>query len=107
MAVPWHKGERAAQRRAGLSAGEMKWANRAIRPFMPDQHREFYSQLAFAVLATRSTSDGRPWATVIGSSAGFISSPDATHLAFDTLPAGDDPAAEGMAIGRDVGEWVG
>ena len=47
--TPFHAGERAAQARMGVEGVE-DWARKVVRPFMPDQHREFFEMLPFAVV---------------------------------------------------------
>lgn len=117
---PFHHGEEVAQRRAGVDPKELLWARDFVRPFMPDQHRRFFSAQPFAVLATRD-SRGLTWATVLasdkltpvdhsGSSSstgddgrGLITSPDPHTLVFSRGLDVGDPAAEGVVPGADVG----
>ncbi len=40
---PFHTGELAIQERAGVREQVAGFGSRAIRTFMPDQHREFFS----------------------------------------------------------------
>jgi predicted pyridoxine 5'-phosphate oxidase superfamily flavin-nucleotide-binding protein len=97
IAEPFHAGERAAQRRAGM---EPRGA--AIRDWMPDQHREFFAALPF-VLAATSDEDGWPVATVLSGPPGFIASPAAWTLRIDALPDRNDPAARWFVPGASVG----
>ena len=46
-----------------------------IRDYMPDQHREFYSQLPFIFLGY-ADGEGNPWASALFGESGFIESPD-------------------------------
>ncbi|MFY8193696.1 MAG: hypothetical protein ACOVKV_01300, partial [Novosphingobium sp.] len=59
----WHDGERALQAHVGVVDRMAELGARVIRPFMPDQHRAFYSQLPFVILGSVDTS-GAAWATV-------------------------------------------
>lgn len=102
IAAPFHAGERALQALAG-SREQMEAAGpRIIRDFMPDQHREFFSLLPFIVAG--SIDDGlQPWASVLAAPAGFVHSPDATHLRIDALPAAGDPLAGQLKQGATLG----
>ena len=102
IAAPFHAGERALQTLAG-SREQMEAAGpRIIRDFMPDQHREFFSLLPFIVAG--SIDDGlQPWASVLAAPAGFVRSPDATHLRIDALPAAGDPLAGQLKQGATLG----
>ena len=59
LASPWHAGEREAQRRAGVAERMERYGGRAIRPFMPDQHRQFFAQLPFLLVGSVDR-DGLP-----------------------------------------------
>jgi ferredoxin-NADP reductase/predicted pyridoxine 5'-phosphate oxidase superfamily flavin-nucleotide-binding protein len=98
---PFHAGELAVQQRYGVQAHVASYSH-FIRPFMPDQHREFYSNLPFVVAAVRDA-DGQPWATVLSGVEGFLRSPDSTTLSFETLPEPNDPARGGVVDGADIG----
>ncbi|WP_285414906.1 pyridoxamine 5'-phosphate oxidase family protein [Variovorax sp. efr-133-TYG-130] len=102
IAAPFHAGERALQTLAG-SREQMEAAGpRIIRDFMPDQHREFFSLLPFIVAG--SIDDGlQPLASVLAAPAGFVHSPDATHLRIDALPAAGDPLAGQLKQGATLG----
>ncbi len=49
---PFHAGEREVQERLGVRAKIEMFARRVVRDYLPDQHREFYSQLPFVLLGT-------------------------------------------------------
>jgi uncharacterized protein len=72
---PWHAGEVQMQRSAGMAERMAGSPRLAIRDSMPDQHRQFYAQLPFAVLAATNAED-EVWATVLYGDPGFASSPD-------------------------------
>ncbi|VVO97121.1 pyridoxamine 5'-phosphate oxidase family protein [Pseudomonas fluorescens] len=88
---PWHAGEQQLQAHVGVAERMEAFGRKVIRTWMPDQHREFYQQLPF-MLYGAVDAEGRPWASVLEGAPGFAHSPDAEHLRFTTLPAGDDPA---------------
>ncbi|MEM7683228.1 MAG: pyridoxamine 5'-phosphate oxidase family protein [Pseudomonadota bacterium] len=100
-ANPFHAGERRAQARAGV-LDVAEWAADFIRPYMPDQHRAFFAQLPFLVLAG-GDADGRHWVTLLDGGAGFVASPDAKTLTVDATPDPQDPLAPTLAAGTDVG----
>ena len=49
---PFHAGERALQERLGVAERMLDVGRRVIRPFMPDQHREFFAQLPFVLVGS-------------------------------------------------------
>ena len=94
---PFHVDELAAQSLAHQSAG-----GTAIRPFMPDQHRDFFTLLPYLFAAT-ANSRGWPVASVLTGAPGFVASPDPNHLRIATHFADGDPAAAGLCEGRPIG----
>ena len=94
---PFHRGERAAQARAGVQLH-----GAPIRDRMPEQHRLFFAQLPvlFAAVADEA---GWPVATALAGPCGFVTSPDAQTLRVATLPGPDDPALAGMRSGTPIG----
>jgi predicted pyridoxine 5'-phosphate oxidase superfamily flavin-nucleotide-binding protein len=95
--LPFHRDELAAQTLAGQRAGRA-----AIRPFLIDQHREFFGLLPYLFTATLDA-NGWPVASVLFGPAGFANSPDPLTLRVDALPSADDPAAAGFAAGNRIG----
>lgn len=87
----FHADELAAQSLAGMSANSA-----AIRPFMPDQHREFFAMLPYLFIAA---ADRRGWpvASVLAGTSGFVRSPDPTTLVIATRPV------DGLAPGAEIG----
>jgi len=88
--------------RAQAQAGHQRAGRAAIRPFMPDQHREFFALLPYLFTATLDA-DGWPMASVLTGDKGFIRSPDPVTLRLDALPEVDDPAGSGFAAGQPIG----
>lgn len=78
--MPFHTGEVELQKLVGVHHSVMSYAPRVIRPFMPQQHLDFYEQQPFLVVAARD-SRGDMWSTVITARTG-----EATL----TRPADDD-----------------
>lgn len=93
---PYHAGELRAQELAG-------GGNRggAIRPQMPEQHRRFFEQLPFVVVAAQ---DGdTPVATVWTGPAGFVRAPDPQTLRIATALDPGDPASPAFTPGTPFG----
>ena len=103
MASPrFHAGELRAQARAGVPEQFAQRAAAAIRDHMPEQHRQFFSQLPFFFLGALDA-HRQPWATVLAGEPGFITAPDARTLriAGGLLPG--DPLQGQLLPGRHVG----
>lgn len=98
MDGPFHLGELIAQDRAGTGTPGAA----GIRPFMPDQHREFFGLLSYLFLATVDE-DGWPVATVLTGPPGFIQSPDPVTLTVAARPRAEEPGATLFAAGRPFG----
>ena len=93
----FHSGERAAQAFAGVAS-----VNPAIRNYMPDQHRAFFSLLPLLPMATLDR-QGAPVATILTGSPGFVSSPDRNTLRIAVHFDRSDPAAGYMVQDAPVG----
>lgn len=98
---PFHAGERRVQERLGVRAIE-EWARQVVRPYLPEQHREFHGSLPFLVAAGRDARD-RPWATLLTGRPGFATSPDPRSLVLAAEPGPDDALAGAFATGADIG----
>jgi len=94
----FHPGELLAQARAGVGSPGAT----GIRPFMPDQHRDFFARLPYLFVATVDA-DGWPVATVLTGEAGFIQSPDPTTLAVSAQPRAQEPGAAFFRPGQPFG----
>ncbi|MDJ0911117.1 MAG: pyridoxamine 5'-phosphate oxidase family protein [Woeseiaceae bacterium] len=101
-ASPFHPGEQAVQARLGVRETMEPWGRKVIRSYMPDQHRDFYEQLPFAIAAARDDS-GRPWITLLTGEPGFINSPDETTLVFDTGVLPGDALESAIGAGAELG----
>jgi predicted pyridoxine 5'-phosphate oxidase superfamily flavin-nucleotide-binding protein len=100
--APWHEGERAAHARLGLSERMAEVGERALRNFMPDQHRLFFAQLPFLVVGSVDA-DQQPWASMLFGQPGFAMSPDPFTLDVAALPDADDPLAPAIVEGAALG----
>lgn len=90
------------QERLGVRERLEPWAKKVIRPYMPDQHRDFFAALPFVVIGARDAQD-RPWATLLTGSPGFVRSPDATSLNIDAWPSHGDALAGSLEQDSDIG----
>lgn len=100
---PWHEGELTLQRAVGAVDMMVGVGQRQMsRTWMPDQHREFYSQLPFVVLGAVDR-QGDVWATLRTGQPGFMNSPTPEILQIKLEPQPNDPAHEGMQPGDAIG----
>ncbi|KAB0488418.1 hypothetical protein SAMN04490202_5580 [Pseudomonas reinekei] len=100
---PWHEGELTLQRAVGAVDMMVGVGQRQMsRTWMPDQHREFYSQLPFVVLGAVDR-QGDVWATLRTGQPGFMISPTPEVLQIKLEPQPNDPAHEGMQPGDAIG----
>lgn len=102
QASPFHPGEVAAQERAGVREKLEKIGSSLLRDFMPDQHRNFFALLPTLLLGARDA-QGRVWATMLHGAPGFVDSPDARTLRINALPAPEDPLADVLRPGLQLG----
>lgn len=87
--TPFHKGEIKAQKRVGVADRIGQYAKRVIRPYMPDQHREFFHQLPILYLGF-TDAEGWPWGTALEGRPGFVTSPDPETLEIRATPTEAD-----------------
>ncbi|MGI9352848.1 MAG: pyridoxamine 5'-phosphate oxidase family protein, partial [Rhizobiaceae bacterium] len=98
---PFHEGERAIQEQLGVQDIEA-WARKVVRSYLPDQHRAFYCSLPFLVVAARD-GKGRPWATVLEGSEGFVTSGDPQQLTIHSGPPIGDALVGALGTNSDIG----
>lgn len=98
---PWHEGEKTLQQKLGVSERMDKIGPQAIRPFMPDQHREFFAQLPFLVVGSVDGA-GDTWATLIAGQPGFINSPNEKRLNIGVLLDPNDPLTPHLRDGASL-----
>ena len=101
-AGPWHSGERELQARLGVAERMHSVGSRVIRDYMPDEHRTFYAQVPFLVLAAVDAA-GDPWVTLVEAKHPIASSPDPTHLNINAVPQSGDPVRDALEIGDSIG----
>lgn len=102
MNGPWHAGEIALQATLGAVERMDEIGRKVIRDYMPDQHRDFFAQLPFAVFGSVDA-EGRPWATLRAGEEGFMQSPQPQLLQLRLPPEPDDPAQAGLRDGAAIG----
>jgi len=98
---PFHAGEQQVQDRLGVRDIEA-WARKVVRPYLPEEHREFHMALPFLVAAARDAR-GRPWATLLAGAEGFVRSPDRQTLVIDAQPVRGDALEGVLNPGAEVG----
>lgn len=98
----FHAGEVMLQEKSGLAERMAELGTRVIRRFMPDQHREFFTQLPYLIVGALDQ-DQQPWATVLSDADSFVYSPDPITLEIAALPAAHDPLAGRLLPGAPVG----
>ncbi|OZG71091.1 hypothetical protein BTA51_22175 [Hahella sp. CCB-MM4] len=99
---PFHEGELHIQERLGVRSQMDMPARRGIRSYMPDQHREFFSQLPFLIVGSLDR-EGQPWASMRVGHPGFVSSPDAQQLIVRSSPMRGDPVGDNLQVGDSIG----
>ncbi len=99
---PWHGGERALQHSAGVAERMEAFGRKVIRNFMPEQHRTFFEQQPFLVIAAVDAA-GDPWITLLEATAGLAHSPDPQTLQIKQLPSTGDPVGAALAVGDSIG----
>jgi predicted pyridoxine 5'-phosphate oxidase superfamily flavin-nucleotide-binding protein len=99
---PWHAGELAIQSSVGMADKMEAIGRRVVREYMPDQHRQFFGQLPFAVFGAVDQ-QGDVWATLRAGEEGFLFSPDPQRLLAALPRVADDPADAGMEHGAAIG----
>ena len=102
---PYHAGELAVQRRAGVSGMAARIGN-GIRATMPPAAAAFLAERTWVVLATADAL-GRPWASVVSGAPGFalalegIQGGSGVRLA--TRPAPGDPLEQNLGASTHAG----
>ncbi|CUJ98869.1 Nitric oxide dioxygenase [Ruegeria denitrificans] len=99
---PFHAGEMAMQDRVGKREQMEDVGRNYIRPYMPDQHREFFGKIPFLVVGSVD-SEGWPWASMVSGRPGFIHSPHDRRLDIDVRPLADDPLKDALQPGAPIG----
>lgn len=99
---PYHRGEQELHARLDRKDYQETMGRKIHRPFMPDQHREFFQQLPFFI-AGSVNEDGWPWASILFGQPGFVSSPNNKRLDIHTSPIKGDPFFDNVRSGSPLG----
>ena len=99
---PFHPGERQFQSSAGRLEQMDAIGRRAIRELMPEQHRQFFSQLPFMIVGSTDP-HGQLWASILPGSPGFVQSPTSTSLTINTPILPGDPLASAIKKNARLG----
>lgn len=100
----FHAGEQLLQKRVdpNLPRRMARTAEVALRDFMPEQHRDFFSILPTLVVG--SVDDhGRPWASMLAGRPGFVTSPDPVTLQVQARPVPGDSLAQTLKHDAPLG----
>jgi len=98
---PFHEGECAVQARVGVREKMAEIGPRLIRDAMPEQHRAFFSQLPFVIVAALDGAD-QPWAAALAAPPGFITAPSPQRLLVRALPQEHNPLKQALLPGRPI-----
>ncbi|MGY5452547.1 pyridoxamine 5'-phosphate oxidase family protein [Agarivorans sp. MS3-6] len=101
MAV-FHQGELSVQQRVGVADIAKAIGDKAIRAYMPEQHRTFFSQQPL-LYAGVLDNQGHPWATPILGEQGFVSSPNSTTLSIEARALIEYAQVAQLSVGDSIG----
>lgn len=99
---PYHSGEQDLQDRMGRLDHQDRMARKIHRPYMPEQHQDFYAQLPL-FLAGSVDPDGWPWASALFGQPGFITTPTDRRLSIGGGRIAGDPFWVNAKAGAPVG----
>lgn len=98
---PFHDGELAIQERLGVREKLEPQGRRAIRRYIPQQHRDFYPLLPYVFIGSVDA-EGQPWASMLTGDPGFLSTPDEHILRIQALPQAPDRLATTLHEGAEI-----
>ncbi|MCB1053042.1 MAG: FAD-binding oxidoreductase, partial [Acidobacteria bacterium] len=96
----FHRGEQSMQAAYGMAEKMGEIGSRLFRDFMPDQHRQFFEELPFILVAARD-SDGHPVASFLAGQPGFIQTSEREMTIRSKFTPGDwvAPLLKGDPVG--------
>jgi hypothetical protein len=97
---PYHEGELAVQRRAGVVSGAAKVGG-IIHSEIPPVAAAFLAQRSYVFLGAEA-GDGRVWATLVAGPPGFALASEPSTVVLSRGPARSDPL-QGLGLGSAVG----
>jgi len=96
----YHEGERAVQRRAGLTVEG--WGSAGVDATIPPVAAEFLGEQQMVVIGA-AADDGAVWANVLAGPPGFVTAVDDRTIVAHRLPGAGDPLARLFDARRDLG----
>jgi predicted pyridoxine 5'-phosphate oxidase superfamily flavin-nucleotide-binding protein len=99
---PFHAGEQAIQRLAGVRDRIELKGRAVIRDYMPEQHRAFFAALPFMVVGL-ADQNGHPWATILSGPPGFMNSANENLLTINAWLDPGDPLHSCIRDGAPIG----
>ena len=90
------------QTKLGVRDRAEKLGRAIIRPFMPDQHCEFFSTLSYLFVGIMDD-EGLPWASILTGAPGFICSPNNKQLQINIHSYHQNLMIKRLMPGRAVG----
>jgi len=98
----FHEGEIAMQTRVGMAEKIGEIGKIAIKDFMIQQHRDFFSIIPMIFIGAADKQHD-VWASVLFGEPGFIHSPDDSQLLINQQLQALDPLAGQLSLGDDIG----
>lgn len=102
MSERFHEGERAVQQLFGVRERMAEIGTHVIRDAMPDQHRDFFRELPFVVIAA-TDAEGAPWISALAGAPGFVDAPTAQRLTIAGRHDPDDPVLAALHVDAAIG----
>jgi len=102
MSTTFHAGELAVQERAGVRERVAELGPRLVRTHLSEPHRELLAALPMLLVGSVDA-HGRPWASALFGTPGFVFTPDARRLRVDALPDPGDPLHDHLAARAPLG----
>jgi predicted pyridoxine 5'-phosphate oxidase superfamily flavin-nucleotide-binding protein len=101
---PFHAGEIAVQDRIGVREQiDVRVRRAGIRDYVPDQHRRFFAELPFIVVACAEEGDPKPSVSLLVASPGFATTPDLRTLRLEAPLLPGSPLAGRLNVGSFIG----
>lgn len=98
---PFHEGERELHRRLGIEERQEGIGRLIMRPYMPEQHQQFFASLPFIVIGSVD-SDGNPWSSIMFGKPGFLEVKSERTLRINAKPMVNDPLVENIQLGNSI-----
>ena len=98
----FHEGELWIQNRVGATEKLARFASRAVRDHLTEEHREFFPQLLFLLICAEDR-NGNIWIDILGASNDWIDCPTPKQLRLsDNFPEGS-PLHSNISVGDPIG----